>query len=170
MACPKCIINPDSHSFTPFGTHQGSKLIFTSPARALDVKETEEKIVNIKKHLDTVKECSWIWVFDFGHMQMKHYSSLRYILKLAEILNKEHDTSLKEIWVLRPNQWLQTMLTISKGLINLKLLQKLTIFDGKTLDLYLNLQKFGLQDKPLHWLGQVITMSPETPLPPISYM
>ena len=36
---------------------------------------------------------------------------------------------------------------------------------GKTLYLYLNLQKFGLQDKPLHWLGQVITMSPETPLP-----
>jgi hypothetical protein len=34
----------------------------------------------------------------------------------------------------------------------------------KTLDLYLNLQKFGLEEKPIYCLGQVI-MTPETPLP-----
>ena len=117
MACPKCIENPESHSFTQFGKFGDANLIYTSPARALDYKESEEKIVNFKKHMDTALGAPWIWVFDCGGMQMKHFSSMNYTRRLAQILTNEHENYLQAIWIIRPNAWIKTTLKFLKTCI-----------------------------------------------------
>ena len=94
MACIKCQINPESHSFTNFGDLNGINLYYTAPARTLDYKESEEKIANFKKHLDLAKGNQWIWVFDCGSMQMKHSSTMNYTRRLAQILANEHEPFL----------------------------------------------------------------------------
>lgn len=168
MACPKCADNPEMHSFTPFGKFGDANLFYTAPARVLDYKESEEKIINFKKHLDTAKGTPWIWVFDCGGMQMKHYSSTNYTRRLAQILANEHEGVLQAIWIIRPNTWIKTVLKFLKSLFKTPLLNKVKIKEGEKLELYISLEKEGLQGKPLQWLGVVIALKPEQPLPLIT--
>ena len=165
MACPKCAQVPESHSFTYFGKSDDANLFLTVPARVLDYKESEEKIINFKKHLDTAKGSPWIWVFDCGNMQMKHYSSLNYSRRLAQILANEHDETLKAIWILRPNMWMKGVLKFLKTIFKAGLFNKVKILEGEKLELYVGLEKEGLTGKPLQWMGIAITLKPEQPLP-----
>jgi hypothetical protein len=168
MACPKCVKIPESHSFTYFGKHGDANLFLTVPARVLDYTESEEKIVNFKKHIDTAKGTPWIWVFDCGNMQMKHHSSLNYTQRLAQILSTEHEDILKEIWIMRPNTWMRTTLKFLKAILKSGIFNKIKLFEGEKLELYVGLEKNGLMGKPLQWLGSVITLKPEQPLPAIN--
>jgi len=168
MACVKCQENPEAHSFTLFGQFNGANLYYTAPARVLDYKESEEKIVNFKKHLDLARNSPWIWVFDCANMQMKHSSSLNYTRRLAQILANEHENYLQAIWIIRPNTWIKTVLKFLKTLFKTALLNKVILMEGEKLELYVNLEKKGINGKPLQWISNVITLKPEHPLPVLS--
>lgn len=165
MACAKCREVPESHSFTHFGQFNGINLFYTAPARVLDLKETDEKINNFKQHLDLAKGSQWIWIFDCGAMQLKHSSSLTYTQKLAKILASEHEPFLKGIWIIRPNSWIKTVIKFLKTLFKTDLLNKVQIMEGEKLELYISLEKKGLNGKPLQWIGNVVTLKPEQALP-----
>lgn len=165
MACPKCVEIPESHSFTHFGKFGEANLFYTAPARVLDYKESEQKIVNFKMHLDTAKGSPWIWVFDCGEMQFKHYSSMNYTRRLAQILTNEHEPYLQAIWIIRPNAWLKTTLKFLQSIFKSVLLSKVEIKEGEKLELYIKLEKLGLPAKQLQWLGQVIGQKVDQALP-----
>jgi hypothetical protein len=168
MACEKCQINPEAHSFTPFGQLNGANLFYTSPARVLDYMESEEKIFNFKKHLDVARPNNWIWVFDCAFMQMKHFSTLNYTRRLANILVSEHENTLQAILIIRPNTWIRSVLKFLKTLFKSPLLNKVQIIEGEKLELYVNLEKKGLNGKPLQWISSVLTLKPDQQLPILS--
>lgn len=168
MACPKCAVNPESHSFTKFGKHQNADLFLTAPARVLDYMESEEKIVNFKLHLDSTKNNPWIWIFDCGDMQMKHFSSLNYTRKLAQILANEHENHLKEVWIIRPNTWMKMTVKFLKTVFSSPLINKIKILEGEKMELYTNLEKVGLKGQPLQWLLSLVVLKPNQPLPKIT--
>jgi len=164
MSCPLCASVPDSHSFVPFGSVGNNALFYTSPARAKDIKESQEKIVNFKKHLDTAKG-PWIWVFDCGGMTMKHCNSMNFMLALAKILAAEHEDKLQKMIVLRPNTWIKTTLKLLKGMIKTGLLGKIKLVEGGSVELYMGLEGH-IMGKPLQWLGTTLMLKPEEALPP----
>ena len=169
MTCPLCASIPDSHSFVPFGSVGNTALFYTAPARAKDVKESNEKIVNFKKHLDTAKG-PWIWVFDCGGMTMKHCNSMNFMVALAKILAAEHEDKLKKMIILRPNTWMKTTIKLLKGMIKTGLLGKIHLVEGGSVELYMALEREGISGKPLQWIGTTVMLKPEEPLPasPIS--
>lgn len=168
MACPLCLINPDSHSFTNFGKLGETHLLYTAAARVLDYKETPEKIINFKMHLDTMKGKRWIWVLDSGDMEIKHYSSMNYTRQLAQLLMKDHEETIQGIWILRPNLWMRTTLKFLKTLFKAGLFSKVRIFEGEKLEVYIGLEKAALNGRPLQWLGSAIALKPNQALPQVT--
>ena len=168
MTCPRCLVTPESHSFTNFGKLGETHLVYTALARVLDYKETPEKITNFKMHLDTMKGKPWIWVIDCADMESKHYSSMNYTRQLAQLLVKDHEATLQSILILRPNLWMRTTLKFLKTLFKAGIFSKVHLIDGLKLEVYSGLEKTGLNGKPLQWIGAVIALKPSQPLPQVT--
>lgn len=158
MPCKRCLEVPVAHSFKYFGELKDMKLYYTSPARALDYKETPDTLTYYKSHIDDAKYTKWIWVIDCAGMQMKHCSSIEIIKKIMKILLEEHNGLLEQIWILHPNTWIKGAVTIMKPFLKKETINKIKILEGEKLELLINLEKTGLTGKPLKWLLTVFSM------------
>jgi hypothetical protein len=163
-ACPACIKEPNTHSFTEFGSKDGTKLFYTAPARSNPSETCEVRLANFKHHLDQTKGSPWIWIFDFADMESKHHTSIKFTTGLAKLLIEEHETNLKEILLVRMNPWAMFILNMLKTLFTSPIFSRIRFIDGETLELYMNLKK-EFQGKPLLWLGKTVMLGPEKELP-----
>ncbi len=157
MTCPRCQILPNAHSFVNFARVNDIELFYTSPARALDYKETGETFAYYKIHIDTAKDKKWIWIVDCEGMQMKHYSSIELIKKLIQMLLNEHKGQLQSIWIIHPNTWIKTAVTLMKPFLKKETLEKIQVINGDKLELYLDLEKRGIKGNALAWLTNTFT-------------
>jgi len=152
MSCSKCVLLPNSHSFEHVGTINGIELFYTSPARALDYKETQETFGYYKNHIDVAKKNKWIWIVDCDGMKMKHYSSIDIIKKLIQMLLEEHKGLLQSIWIIHPNTWIKTAMTLLKPFLKKETVEKVQVIEGDKIELYVSLEKKGVKGVPLNWL------------------
>lgn len=156
MTCPKCLQVPNSHSFTLIGIINDVHIYYTAPAKALEYRETPENMANFRLHLDGTKGKKWIWIFDCYGMQTKHYSSMNYMKNLATILSNEHGDTIQGLWFIRQNAWMKTAINFLKGFFKASLLQKMQVFKGDKLELYVQLEKGGLTGPALKAIGGII--------------
>jgi len=152
MSCKRCKEAPAAHSFSYFGNLGDTMMYYTSPARALDYKETPETYSYYKSHIDSAKTSKWIWVIDCAGMQMKHYSSIELIKKMMKMILEEHSGVLEKIWILHPNAWIKGAVAILKPFLKKETIEKIKILEGDKLELLVNLEKTGLTGKPINWL------------------
>ena len=158
--CQACAKNPAAHSFTYFGTIGVTRYMYTSPARAADYKESPTGMANFKKHLDTMQGVRWAWVFDCAGMEMKHYVSLSYVKELAAILMKDHPHTLETIYIVRPNAWIRSMLSVLTTLFDKGVCKKIRILDGDGIELCGALEAASIRGPPLSWLLGAIRSEP----------
>lgn len=167
MACPRCAAFPDAHNFVYFGKKDNINLFYSSPARGHDYREVNETFSYYKAHLDTAKDSPWIWVIDCAGMKIKHYSSIGITKKVINVLTTEHKETLHKVWLVHPNTWARSFLATIKPFLKKEVIEKIHIFEGDKLELYVGLEKAGLKGNPLHWLLSVFA-KPQEPghLPP----
>jgi hypothetical protein len=152
MTCERCDLIPNAHSFIHFGAVNGINLFYTSPARAIDYKETAETFNYYKTHIDSAKNNKWIWMVDCEGMQMKHYSSIEIIKKLIQMILDEHKGLLQSIWIIHPNTWIKTALMLIRQFLNKDIYEKIQMIDGDKMEVYLALEKRGLKGEHIKWL------------------
>jgi hypothetical protein len=164
MVCPACKKIPNTHSFTYFGKVGETKLFYTSPARADATEDCETRLKNFLMHLEEAKGSPWIWVFDFGYMVTKHHTGMRFTLGLAQYLLENHEHTLQKVILLRTTPWTTFILQMLKSRFTSGIFARIYCMEGDTLELYMNLKK-EFQGFPLLWLGKVITLTLDKPLP-----
>ena len=142
--CKACATDPTTHSFRLVGRSDYRDIYYTSPAKATGREPDAIKIVNFKHHLDQVKEHKWVWIFDCSDMQIKHYSSLEFVGKLARILSEEHVHSLDKIFVVNPNLWMRGLLAFMKTVSASQLLKKTHVIEGSNFDMLIAMEKHGI--------------------------
>jgi len=145
MSCQRCLQTPNAHSFIHVGSVNDIKLFYTSPARAIDYKETAETFNYYKSHIESTKNSKWIWIVDCEGMKMKHYSSIELIKKLIQLILDEHKKSLQNIWIIHPNTWIKTAVAMIKPFLEKDIVEKLHVIDGDKIELYMALEKHGLK-------------------------
>jgi hypothetical protein len=77
-------------------------------------------------------------------MQIKHYSSLEFVGKLARILSEEHVHSLDKIFVVNPNLWMRGLLAFMKTVSASQLLKKTHVIEGSNFDMLIAMEKHGI--------------------------
>jgi len=150
MACPRCKMVPDAHSFNYFGTIADRKYYYTSPARARDYKETSETLTYYKLHINNAKTGEWVWIIDCAGMEI--------IKNMVKVLLDEHNGFLQKIYIIHPNTWIKTAMTVMKPFLKRETLDKILIIEGEKVELIVALEKLGLKGAALNWLLSVFGM------------
>lgn len=151
MPCAKCTVKPGYHSFVKFARVGNADLFYTAPAKTEDFNEDGMKLANIKLHVaEETASGPWIWVMDCADMGLKHYTEFSFNLGLLGLLNM--DPNLKEVWIVRPNIWIQTTVAFLQTFSSAAILRSIKWFDGSTLEIQSGLAATGLVDERIHWL------------------
>ena len=161
MTCPICAKIPEAHTFVNIGTLQNITLIYSSPARSRDYKESDAQFENMRIHLNSMKTGPWIWLFDCRGMQLKHAASVGFAQKLGKLLSDEHSNVLQGIYILHPNTWMKATIKVMKTMFKESMFKKLHLLEGEKLELYVKLESLGFSGKPLQWLSAVFVAPPE---------
>jgi len=123
MPCPKCLQIPGYHDFNNLGKGR----YYTSPAKTQDLNEDGTKLQNIKIHIDEIQG-PWIWILDCGDMGVQHYTELSFNLGLLQLLAA--NPNLQEVWIVRPNIWIQGVIGCLGFMSSAPILSKVTYYDS----------------------------------------
>jgi hypothetical protein len=104
----------------------GVRLFYTAPARALD-PEHSGTLALFRQHLTQAAGAPWIWIFDGAAMELRHYTSLTFILGLSRLLEEEHGDSLQRILLIRSNSFLTCALDLLQLMLPNRTLQKVNV-------------------------------------------
>ena len=127
MACARCVLDPRMHCFVPLSTlPSGARLFYTAPARSHD-KDKEQILEMYHQHIRAAEGAPWVWVFDCGQMELRHYTSRRFTLGLAHILETQHRDTLQSILIVRPTLLVRTTLAVLQPLLPNTLLRKVRV-------------------------------------------
>jgi hypothetical protein len=149
--CQKCITDPDFHSFKNIGYLNNTILFYTAPAKAKDKNNDGTKFENMKLHIQKDTEGkSWIWIVDCANMKVGHYTEMNFNLKLLTLLSQE--STLQEVWVLRPNAWIKTTAGMLKMMNKTNVFNRVKYLEGSNIEIFNTLQKSGMDMNILRFL------------------
>ena len=151
MPCQKCLEKPNYHSFMNFGSMGDTQLFYTAPAKTEDLNEDGTKLANITIHVNEETSGSpWIWVLDCENMGFKHYTDVSFNIGLLDLLSKS--PTLKEVWIVRSNFWVQAVHTFFQKISSAKIVQNVKYVDGTLLERMMKLESMGLSGEEMNWL------------------
>lgn len=153
MKCPKCLIDPESHSFIKLGTlANGTHVYYTCPAEAKDKKDGPDMIHYMKLHLDSVKEQNWIWLFDCYNFGEEQATSMQTAMALTKILEQDHSGFLKKIYIVNSAWHFHALIKLCLPLLKKTSREKIQDISGDTFQTLIRLEKEGI---PLHLLQKI---------------
>ena len=158
MACPKCKINPFSHSFVPFGKNSRDEtLYYTGIARMTSLDD----YINLQcwtLHMDSIKG-PWVWIIDCANMEIHHNITPQFSTVFANILMLEHSRSLKRIVVLYPNRWMYGIIHTLFNHIPTYMLESI-LFVRSDIDFNQMRISLGIGKDAIQWLLLARTVEP----------
>ena len=122
MPCPKCLEDPNYHSFTQIGTMNDVRVYYTLPSKVINAKDSSENTANFKLHLDELKGTKWIWIFDCHEMESTQYSSITFMFKVLRVLPPDQINAIEGLWFIRQSSWMQSMLSLVQQTFNVGVL------------------------------------------------
>ena len=121
------------YPFEPLGAYGDIHFNYSAPAQA-DIIKTTADFDGFKALLDLHTHHPWIWIFDCRGMKATHYTNVRIVQRLATLLETEHASSLKGVWIINVNTWMQTVLKLFCP-------AKVQVLPTDRLELFVHLQK-----------------------------
>ena len=153
MPCPKCFEKPGYHSFAKIGKVNDTTIFYTAPAKSLDKNEDGQKLKHISSHIEEEPENkSWIWIIDCVAMSMEHCTEMSFNKGIVDILST--NKYVQEIWILRPNVWIQTAIAFFQTFSTTKIFSNIFFIEGSKLEQLDQLLKRGTDVKTANWLMQ----------------
>jgi hypothetical protein len=83
-------------------------------------------------------------------MEFKHCTDVSFSIGLLQTLAA--DPNISAVWIIRPNFWIKTTLSILRTFSSAPILTSVTLFEGTHLELSNKLEDIGLDKSPAQWL------------------
>jgi hypothetical protein len=158
MPCNKCQLRPGYHSFEFIGFHNNTNLFYSSPAKGEDYNEGEERLKNIKIHIDEQTTGKpWTLIVDCNNMTTKHYTDVSFNINLLKYIIANND--LISIWIIQPNVWIKGIITLFQKTTNSPFIKKIHYFNEPGIALYNKFKEYKLDnsaiEKILHRIQKI---------------
>ena len=151
MPCNKCQLRPGYHSFEFISKQNNINLFYTSPAKAQDYNEGEEKLKNIKIHIDEQTGGQpWTLILDCNNMKTKHYTDVSININIIKYILSNKDFS--SIWIIQPNVWIKGIITLLQKTSNFSFLKKIHYFNDPGIALYNKFKEHNLDNSTIEKL------------------
>lgn len=156
MACPKCQVNPESHSFVYLGKiPNGVSIFYTCPAKAKDYKDEQNFLHYFSAHLAQAEGQPWIWIFDCQGFAAKHVTSLSTAKGLVHILQEKHKHFLQGIYIVHEAWHFHALLKVIMPFIKKEARKRIFQVTGSTLEILTKLEQQGIPMNMLSSLREV---------------
>jgi hypothetical protein len=158
MPCNKCQLRPGYHSFEFIGFHNNTNLFYSSPAKGEDYNEGEERLKNIKIHIDEQTTGKpWTLIVDCNNMTTKHYTDVSFNINLLKYIIGNND--LISIWIIQPNVWIKGIITLFQKTTKSLFIKKIHYFNEPGIALYNKFKEYKLDnsaiEKILHRIQKI---------------
>lgn len=145
MRCPKCITNPDAHSFVNLGkTPNGVSIFYTCPAKAKDYRDEPKFLEYFEAHLSEAEGQPWIWIFDCQGFTQKHATSLSTGKGLIRLLEEKHKHMLQNIFIVHEAWHFHALLSVLMPFVKKEARKRMHQLTGSTLEIMVKLEKQGI--------------------------
>ena len=124
------------YSLDVLGDLEGIPIVYTSLART-DTIQTEIEFAAFRALLEPYQKRQWIWALDCRGMSAKQLLNTAFIKRIGGLIEADHTKSLRAVWILNPNTWIRTVLSLfgTNG--------KATLLPTERLELFVSLHKAG---------------------------
>jgi len=111
--CPKCSVDPSSHSLKKLGEKYNVEYYYTCPAQA-SLYYDEEGIYNHYNGVlnDISDENKWVWIFDSHDFGLKHLMYINIGITLSTLISTKYSHNLQKIIIINPNIYTSTTYNI----------------------------------------------------------
>lgn len=132
--CPKCKIDPSSHSLKKLGEKFNVEYYYTCPAEAT-LYYDEEGIYNHYNGVlnDIPEENKWVWVFDSSNFGLKHLMYINIGITLSTLLSTKYSHNLQKIIIINPNMYVSITYNIVKFFLS-DYIKSIIEFDNEVKD------------------------------------
>lgn len=145
-ACPYCqTYGPNTHSFSQIAeSPQFGRIMYTCIAKATDYSNAKA----ISTHfMSEIKESdSWTWIFDCRDLKTIHTLQFDVAVTLCKMIRDKFSDKLQRLIIVNPTPGIDTMVKHVLPLFSKDSLQYLRKFKGSHLEIYLALQKEGMEE------------------------
>lgn len=153
MKCPKCVVDPEAHSFVKLGTlTNGTHLYYTCPFDAKDKKDGPDMVHYIQLHLNEVKQQNWIWIFDCYKFGEEQATSMQTAMAITKILEDDHQGYLKKIYIVNSAWHFHALLRLCLPFLKKSSKEKIKDVSGDAFQTIVFLEKEGI---PVHFLQKL---------------
>lgn len=151
MPCPKCAEQPGYHSFRLLGHAKDVAIFYTNPESSKDRNEEGTKLEHVMIHIaEGTAGKPWIWVVDCGTMTIADYTELSFNYGIYNMVTS--DPLLQEIWIMRPNGWIQTAIGFFQTISRHAIMGRISYLEGSDLEKYGFLHGKGVDAKTTSWM------------------
>jgi hypothetical protein len=99
------------YSFESWGIHNDKQLFYTTAVTEKSAK-TASEFDEFKRLMDPLVKKPWIWIFDCKNMKAVDFTNVGFIYQMKAMIEANHSTSLKAIWILNINGWMRSTLAL----------------------------------------------------------
>jgi hypothetical protein len=109
--CPKCQVDPTSHSFHLLEKNGDCNVFYTCPVAATN-HDTAGIIVHYDGTLIANGNTPWNWIIDCSNFGLAHMVHVRTSIEITKLLSQKHYAYLRKIKVINTNMYIRTILSI----------------------------------------------------------
>tara|TARA_B100000925_G_C21865409_1_gene411871 strand:+ start:60 stop:479 length:420 start_codon:yes stop_codon:yes gene_type:complete len=130
MQCETCVLDPTSHSFKELCKIDNTIYFYSCPGEASKYYDISGILHHYDIVLSTMDPSSrWIYVFDCSGFEMKHLLEYEIGIGLAKLFSEKHGFNLDKIYIINPNWYIYTMVSVVWPFLNSRL-RELIVYDN----------------------------------------
>lgn len=129
--CPKCAVDPMSHSFKKISEKGGVTLFYSHPSMAKLYDDTEGILNHVENMLIANGAKKWSCIIDGDGFDIKHAVEVRTGIGLMKLLVEKYGKTLVEFKVINPTWHINGMLKLASTTLPPDMFAKVKILDDR---------------------------------------
>jgi hypothetical protein len=129
--CPKCAVDPTSHSFKKVSDKGGITIYYSHPSKAKLYDDLEGILSHVDNMLTLQGKKPWMCILDGDGFDVKHAAQVRIGVALMDMMMNKYGATMKEFKVINPTWHIHGQVTVAKMTLSSELFTKIVVLDDR---------------------------------------
>ena len=129
--CPKCAIDPTSHSFKKVAEKGGVTIYFSQPSTAKLYEDTDGILSHVDNMLALNGTKPWSCILDWKGFDLKHAVEVKTGVGLIRLLMEKYGNTLVEFKVINPSWHINGMVKLASAALQPAMFAKIKVLEDR---------------------------------------
>jgi len=129
--CPKCAVDPTSHSFKKVAEKNGVTLYYTHPSKSKLYDDKEGILNHIDNMLMLQKGKPWSLILDGDGYDVRHAAQVDIGVSLMDLMMQKHGANMKEFTIINPTWHIHAQLKVASMKLSRELFAKIVVLEDR---------------------------------------